>query len=111
MLRSRSPDPLTLAIAPPANETAQQRIAREAEEERKRQISASIDAEIKAEKAALKKRGKQIKVLVLGQSNSGMFALSSFGMNVKLIRRVSDSQENPRPLKVCCLQLCDGFLI
>lgn len=65
-------DPLTLAMAPPPNETPEERFLREEKEERALQVSKRIDAEIKLAKLAMKKKKKAIKVLVLGQSLSGM---------------------------------------
>lgn len=64
-------DPLALALEPPANETSAERWEREQREAHARAVSAQIDEEIKAERIALKKRKKPIKVLVLGQSESG----------------------------------------
>ncbi|KAG5638793.1 hypothetical protein H0H81_010022 [Sphagnurus paluster] len=70
MRRVVDDDPLTLAIAPPPNETAEERLAREELEERARQVSKRIDAEIKLAKVAMKKKQKAVKVLVVGQSLS-----------------------------------------
>lgn len=64
-------DPLAIAIAPPKNETPADRWAREQREAQARLISEQIDAQIKAEKQAVKKKGKPIKILLLGQSESG----------------------------------------
>lgn len=64
-------DPLTLAMRPPAGETPAEREAREAREVEARKISEAIDAEISKEKAHLKKQKKPVKVLLLGQSESG----------------------------------------
>ena len=64
-------DPLWIAIAPPPGETPEQRRVREAEEDEARRVSLRIDEVLKADKAAMKKRNK-VKVLVLGQSESGM---------------------------------------
>jgi hypothetical protein len=64
-------DPLTLAMAPPPNETPEERREREEREERALEVSRQIDAEIKVAKIAMKKKKKAIKVLVLGQSLSG----------------------------------------
>lgn len=65
-------DPLAIFHQPPPDETASQRsmrVWREAEEKR---VSDRIDEEIKLQKAALKKRQKNlVKVLLLGQSESG----------------------------------------
>ncbi|KAF8160896.1 guanine nucleotide binding protein, alpha subunit [Crassisporium funariophilum] len=66
-----SVDPLSMAMAPPPNETAIERMARERLELEAVQRSRRIDAELKAAKAAMKKHKKAIKVLVLGQSLSG----------------------------------------
>ena len=66
-----SVDPLTLAIAPPADETPQERTAREEKEKAALQRSHQIDLELKAAKAAMKRHKKAVKVLVLGQSMSG----------------------------------------
>ncbi|PCH43955.1 G-alpha-domain-containing protein [Wolfiporia cocos MD-104 SS10] len=65
------PDPLSLATAPPRDESPADRWAREQREAQGRLISEQIDAQIKAEKLAMKKRGKPIKILLLGQSESG----------------------------------------
>jgi guanine nucleotide-binding protein subunit alpha len=68
-------DPLTLAMAPPPNETSEQRAKREREEAEALQVSRRIDAELKLAKIALKKRKDAVQVLVLGQSMSGMSLL------------------------------------
>ena len=65
-------DPFAILLAPPLDETPEQCKAREAEEEAARKVSHRIDEELNAEKAALKKKKNGIKVLVLGQSESGM---------------------------------------
>lgn len=64
-------DPLTAALAPPPNETAEQKEAREAAEAEARRISEEIDEQLKAERAAQKKKKAPVKVLLLGQSESG----------------------------------------
>ena len=70
-------DPLTLAMAPPPGETEDERVARLKTEEAARAMSERIDEELREEKAALKKKKKPIKVLLLGQSESGTFPISS----------------------------------
>ncbi|EMD34917.1 heterotrimeric G-protein alpha subunit [Gelatoporia subvermispora B] len=70
MGRSIDEDPLSLAIAPPPNETTEEREVRLKAEAEARKISDRIDEQLKAERAALKKK-KPIKVLLLGQSESG----------------------------------------
>ena len=64
-------DPLSIAIAPPADETPEQRRVREAKEEEARRVSLRIDEVLRADKAVMKKRKSGLKVLVLGQSESG----------------------------------------
>jgi guanine nucleotide-binding protein alpha-1 subunit len=64
-------DPLTLAAAPPKDETPAQRIVREKAEMEARKISDEIDEQIKREKQATKRRKRPVKVLLLGQSESG----------------------------------------
>ncbi len=66
-----APDPLSAALEPPPNETPAERWAREQAEAHARRISEQIDDQIKAERLALKKRKPPIKVLLLGQSESG----------------------------------------
>ncbi|KAI0745129.1 G-alpha-domain-containing protein [Earliella scabrosa] len=66
-----TPDPLAVALQPPPDETPAERWAREQEEARARRVSEQIDDQIKAEKMAMKKRKPPIKVLLLGQSESG----------------------------------------
>jgi guanine nucleotide-binding protein subunit alpha len=63
-------DPLAVFTAPPPGETDQDRIAREAKEAEAKQVSDLIDEDLKREKAALKKQAL-VKVLLLGQSESG----------------------------------------
>ncbi|GAW05553.1 guanine nucleotide-binding protein alpha-4 subunit [Lentinula edodes] len=69
---SEDEDPLTLAIAPPPNETPTQRDQRLAEEKKAKEISDSIDEEINVQRLAEKKENP-VKVLLLGQSESGIF--------------------------------------
>jgi guanine nucleotide-binding protein alpha-1 subunit len=68
-------DPLALALRPPPNETAQERIAREKAEAEARRISDEIDEELKKEREGMKKGTKRpVKLLLLGQSESGKTA-------------------------------------
>jgi hypothetical protein len=71
-------DPFLILLAPPRDETPEQCKAREAEEEAARKVSLRIDEELKAEKAAIKKKKNGVKVLVLGQSESGMCSRESY---------------------------------
>jgi len=64
-------DPLSCAIAPPATETAAERAAREAKEAEGRRISDLIDEQIKLERQAISRKKAPVKVLMLGQAESG----------------------------------------
>ncbi|THH14466.1 hypothetical protein EW146_g5867 [Bondarzewia mesenterica] len=66
-----SPDPLTAAIAPPKDESPEQRTERERQEAEAQRVSDMIDEQIKAEVNAKKRKKPPIKVLLLGQSESG----------------------------------------
>ncbi|TFY82532.1 hypothetical protein EWM64_g1482 [Hericium alpestre] len=68
-------DPLSIAWAPPANETPEEKAARLEREAAAQRVSDAIDESLKAESAALKKRPKAIKLLLLGQSESGKSTL------------------------------------
>jgi len=59
-------DPLTLALAPPANETDEQRLVREAAEAEAKRVSDEIDERLRQEKEREKKK-KPLKLLLLGQ--------------------------------------------
>ncbi|KAF8520549.1 guanine nucleotide binding protein, alpha subunit [Gautieria morchelliformis] len=70
----RASDPLTAALQPPPDETPSAREARLASEREAKKISDGIDEQLRQEKEARKaklKGRKQIKVLLLGQSESG----------------------------------------
>ncbi|KAJ7270675.1 guanine nucleotide binding protein, alpha subunit [Mycena haematopus] len=73
MGRSFEEDPLTAALAPPPNETPAERDARERSEAEAKRISDEIDALLRREREAEKKR-KPVKLLLLGQSESGKTA-------------------------------------
>ncbi|KAJ8690482.1 hypothetical protein PTI98_011907 [Pleurotus ostreatus] len=74
MGRSMEEDPLTLAMSPPPNETPEERQAREAREAEAQRISDEIDEQIRKEKEARRKKKRPVKVLLLGQSESGKTA-------------------------------------
>ena len=63
-------DPFTRLLAPPPNETPEEKDVRLRIEAEARQISDKIDEQLKLERAALKKN-RPVKVLLLGQSESG----------------------------------------
>ena len=64
-------DPLSRAIAPPATETAAERAVREAKEAEGRRINDLIDEQIKLEKQANARKKPPVKLLMLGQAESG----------------------------------------
>ena len=65
-------DPLAQITAPPVGETPEQRRTREREEADARRVSEQIDEALKAEREEGKaKRKNRLKVLLLGQSESG----------------------------------------
>ncbi|KAG6879783.1 hypothetical protein C0992_011828 [Termitomyces sp. T32_za158] len=61
-----SEDPLALAIAPPPNETPEQRAAREFSEAQAKKVSDEIDEQLRKERDDKKKK-KPVKLLLLGQ--------------------------------------------
>lgn len=69
--RMRSPsDPLARALRPPDNESPEARDDRLKAEAKAKKVSDDIDEQLKQERSALRKR-KEVKVLLLGQSESG----------------------------------------
>lgn len=64
-------DPLAAAIAPPLNETPEQRNLREQREVEAKRLNDEIDEMLRGEKVAVRRRKKAVKVLLLGQSESG----------------------------------------
>ncbi|KIJ61417.1 hypothetical protein HYDPIDRAFT_96606 [Hydnomerulius pinastri MD-312] len=64
-------DPLTRAIAPPPNETLAEREQRISAEQEAKRISDAIDEELNRQRITEKKGPKAIKILLLGQSESG----------------------------------------
>lgn len=65
-------DPFLEFMQPPPDETPAQMTAREKRELDAQRVSDKIDEEIKRERAQAKKDKNIIKVLLLGQSESGM---------------------------------------
>ncbi|KAH7882786.1 guanine nucleotide binding protein, alpha subunit [Phlebopus sp. FC_14] len=74
MVRLSLDDPFASILAPPPNETPDEKEAREQAEAEARRISDAIDEQIRQERNALKKKKKPVKVLLLGQSESGKSA-------------------------------------
>ncbi|KAF8519526.1 guanine nucleotide binding protein alpha subunit [Gautieria morchelliformis] len=82
-MRSRSPsiysadDPLAFAIRPPESETEEQRLVRTALEMEARRNSDLIDEEIRVEREKIRRRKAtgEVKLLLLGQAESGKSTL------------------------------------
>ncbi|KAJ7756308.1 guanine nucleotide binding protein, alpha subunit [Mycena metata] len=73
MGRTLEEDPLAAALAPPPNETPAEREVRERAECEAKRVSDEIDAQLRRERESEKKR-KPVKLLLLGQSESGKTA-------------------------------------
>jgi guanine nucleotide-binding protein alpha-1 subunit len=67
-IRIRDDDPLSLAIAPPLNETPAERDMRIRAEMEAKRVSDAIDDEINKERMAAKKIPPPVKILLLGES-------------------------------------------
>ncbi|KAG9227202.1 hypothetical protein CCMSSC00406_0004259 [Pleurotus cornucopiae] len=68
---NREFDPLDIVTAPPPGETPEQRASRERREAEAKRISDGIDEDIRVARAALKKQKSVLRVLLLGQAESG----------------------------------------
>lgn len=64
-------DPFEAALRPPPGETPAQRDARILAEQRAKQVSDAIDEQLRVERAELKKSSPDVRILLLGQSESG----------------------------------------
>lgn len=73
MGRSFEEDPLTLAMAPPPDETLEQRHVREQAEAEARRVSDEIDEQIRREKEMERKKKKPVKLLLLGEQQVTSF--------------------------------------
>ncbi|KAH9957824.1 guanine nucleotide binding protein, alpha subunit [Russula dissimulans] len=71
MFRSSDNDPLAAAIAPPKNESPEARAVRLRAEAEARRVSDEIDELLKQERASRRRHRPYVKVLLLGQSESG----------------------------------------
>ena len=71
-MRSRSlSDPLDRALLPPENESPIERTSRIEREELAKKVSDDIDEQIRQDRAERKRHKDTVKVLLLGQSESG----------------------------------------
>ena len=64
-------DPFEAVLRPPPDETPAQRDARIRAEQNAKQVSDAIDEQLRAERADLKKNKPDVRILLLGQSESG----------------------------------------
>ena len=78
MFRSSDHDPLAVAIAPPKNESPAARAARLRAEAEARRVSDEIDEQLKQDRVARRRQRPCVKVLLLGQSESGAFPAFSY---------------------------------
>ena len=65
--------PLARALAPPPHEMPEQRVMREAKETEARRASERIDEQLRLEKQANSRKKVPVKVLMLGQAESGAY--------------------------------------
>jgi guanine nucleotide-binding protein subunit alpha len=70
-MKFTSSDPFIEFMLPPPDETPAQKTARLKREQDAQQVSDRIDEELKQERALAKKEKNVIKVLLLGQAESG----------------------------------------
>ncbi len=77
MFRSSDHDPLDAVIAPPKDESPAARAARLRAEAEAKRVSDEIDEQLKQDRVARRRHRPFVKVLLLGQSESGMFLGSS----------------------------------
>jgi hypothetical protein len=64
-------DPFEAILRPPQDETSAQRDARILAEQLAKRVSDAIDEQLRAERAELKKSRPDVRILLLGQSESG----------------------------------------
>jgi hypothetical protein len=64
-------DPFDAVLRPPRDETPSQREARILAEQHAKRVSDAIDEQLQVERAELKKNQPDVKILLLGQSESG----------------------------------------
>ncbi|KAJ3822745.1 guanine nucleotide binding protein, alpha subunit [Lentinula raphanica] len=64
-------DPFIEFIRPPLNETPAERVTRKMRETEEKRVSDAIDEQLRQEKQMLQKQKEMVKVLLLGQSESG----------------------------------------
>lgn len=90
-------DPLSAALRPPIDETEEEKASRLAEEDAAKRVSHAIDEAIRIEKQQRKKH-KIVRLLLLGQSESGPSLV--FRRVSVLVYRSPSSQANLPPSAV-----------
>lgn len=92
--RNHLPDPFEAALRPPPGETPAQRDARILAEHLAKQVSDAIDEQLRVERAELKKSSPEVRILLLGQSESGksttlkrMYSISLSGVHWEITMR------------------------
>ncbi|KAJ7628197.1 guanine nucleotide binding protein, alpha subunit [Mycena polygramma] len=70
-MRSLDVDPIAAALTPPEGETPEERHNRILRERAAKQVSDEIDDRLNRERAEVKRQPKPVKILLLGQSESG----------------------------------------
>ncbi|KAJ7082579.1 guanine nucleotide binding protein, alpha subunit [Mycena epipterygia] len=71
MFSGEDPDPIAAALAPPPNESSEERQMRILRERAEKKVSDDIDEELLKERQQVKRQPKPVKILLLGQSESG----------------------------------------
>ena len=69
--RHSTVDPFDAILRPPSDETPAQREMRILAEQQAKQVSDAIDEQLRVERAELKRNRPDVKILLLGQSESG----------------------------------------
>ena len=69
--RHSTVDPFDAVLRPPSDETPAQREMRILAEQQAKQVSDAIDEQLRVERAELKRNRPDVKILLLGQSESG----------------------------------------
>ena len=75
--RTNDDDPLTAALSPPPDESPEAKAIRVAREEEALRVSQAIDESIRLERQ-MNKKNKIVRILLLGQSESGARLSRSF---------------------------------
>lgn len=79
------------AIAPPPDESPSAREARLRNEQEAKRINDEIDEQLRSERAAVRRKKKPVKVLLLGQSESGKTATLKSGCTGTWLMNRADS--------------------